>query len=196
MTERKETNPKAAIGIKKAGMSCVPACVLAEVGVAMMDGAAKYGSFNFRESGVRTSVYYDATMRHLLAFWEGEDCDPDSGLSHVTKAITSLVVLRDAMIQGKCTDDRPPKSVPFYAELNAKAAGVVEKYAGEKTVDDDGWIAWGGGECPVSSEETVEVRLRDFIHTSRDHAHAYYWSHKRGTGDRGTGDIIAYRIVD
>lgn len=125
----KATNPKDAIGISKAPMSTVPAAVLAEVGVAMLEGACKYGRSNFRIAGVRASVYYDATMRHLMSWWEGEDTDPDSGMSHVTKAITSLVVLRDAMIQDMCTDDRPPRSAEFYARLNTLAAEVLARHA-------------------------------------------------------------------
>lgn len=112
----------------KAPMSTVSAAVLAEVGVAMLEGASKYGRHNYRAAGVRSSVYYDATMRHLMAWWEGEDTDPDSGMSHITKAITSLVVLRDAMIQDMCTDDRPPRSAEFYARLNTLAAEVLARH--------------------------------------------------------------------
>ena len=33
------------------------------------------------------------------------------------------------MLQDMVTDDRPPSSLkPFYVELNAKAAAIVEKY--------------------------------------------------------------------
>ena len=128
----KPTNPKDSIGIRKAPMSTVSAAVMAEIGVAMLEGAAKYGRHNYREAGVRGSVYYDATMRHLMAWWEGEDIDPDSGMSHITKAITSLVVYRDAMIQGMAEDDRPPKSADFYKELNKKAGEILDKYADKK----------------------------------------------------------------
>jgi hypothetical protein len=101
---------------------------MAEVGVAMLEGACKYGRHNYRIAGVRASVYYDGTMRHLMDWWEGQDMDPDSGLSDITKAITSLVVLRDAMIQGMCTDDRPPSAKAFRQELNAKAAEIIDRY--------------------------------------------------------------------
>ena len=124
-----QLNPKDSIGMRKAPMSTVPANVIAEVGVAMLEGAAKYGRHNYRVAGIRASVYYDSTMRHLMSWWEGEDTDSDSGLSHITKAITSLVVLRDAMMQRKCTDDRPPSSVDFYGKLNTTASIVVDKYA-------------------------------------------------------------------
>ena len=125
----KPTNPKDLVGVRKAPMSTVPANVLAEIGVAMLEGASKYGRHNFRVVGVRGSVYYDGVMRHLMAWWEGEDLDPDSGMSHVTKAITSLVVLRDAMMQGKFTDDRPPRAMPFYPALNAGAGDIIDRYA-------------------------------------------------------------------
>lgn len=127
--EVKDTNPKDAIGISKAPMSTVSAAVLMEVGVAMLEGASKYGRHNYRAAGVRASVYYDALMRHAMAWWEGEDNDPDSGMSHITKAIATLVVLRDAMIQDKFTDDRPPRSAPFLPALNDTAAALLVKHA-------------------------------------------------------------------
>lgn len=124
----KPSNPKDAIGIKKAPLSTVPMPVIAEVGVAMLEGTLKYGRHNYRGVGVRGSVYFDATLRHILSWWEGESVDPDSGLNHITKAIASLVVMRDAMLQGKFTDDRPPRSKNFYKELNEKSAALLEKY--------------------------------------------------------------------
>lgn len=130
--EVKDTNPKDAIGISKAPMSTVSAAVLMEVGVAMLEGASKYGRHNYRAAGVRASVYYDALMRHAMAWWEGEDLDPDSGMSHVTKAIATLVVLRDAMIQDKFTDDRPPRSAPFLPALNDTAAALLVKHADKR----------------------------------------------------------------
>lgn len=132
MSDPKKSNPKDAIGARKAPMSTVPAAVLAELGVAMLEGACKHGKYNYRAVGVRASIYYDATFRHLMAWWEGESIDPDSGLSHITKAIASLVVLRDAMIQGKMTDDRAPSSTEFYAALNTIAAAIIDRYADKK----------------------------------------------------------------
>lgn len=129
VTAEKPSNPKDTIGIKKAPLSCVPMPVVAEVGVAMLEGAAKYGRHNYRAVGVRASVYFDATMRHLVAWWEGEDTDPDSGVSHITKALAGLMVLRDAQRNGLCADDRPPVPAPFYPELNEKAAAILERHA-------------------------------------------------------------------
>lgn len=143
MSNTKATNPKDALGIKKVPMSTIPSPVIAEVGVGMLEGASKYGRHNFRCIGVRGSVYYDATMRHLMAWWEGEDIDADSGLSHVTKAICSLVVLRDAMMQGKFNDDRPPRSGPWLPDLNGRSEALFNKYPDPVkpyTEADNSWI--------------------------------------------------------
>lgn len=107
----KPTNPKESIGIKKPRFySGVPANVTREVSVGLMEGAMKYGRHNFRELGVKSSVYVDATIGHILDYWEGEDIDPESNLHHITKAIASLYVLRDAQMRDMCVDDRPPTS--------------------------------------------------------------------------------------
>lgn len=127
----KETNPKDAVGTKKwRQYTVVPMTVIWELGVAMLEGARKYGRHNYRVSGVRASVYVDAAKGHVDAYWEGQDVDPDSGLHHVTKAIASLVVLRDAMIQGKYIDDRPPKTDmdAFAEELQARVDEIFDRY--------------------------------------------------------------------
>lgn len=126
----KPSNPKDRMGILKLCLSVIPFPVLWELGLAMLEGALKYGRHNYRVIGVRASVYYDAVMaRHMPCWWEGEDIDPDSGINHVTKAIASLVVLRDAMIRGNWVDDRPPKTDPqVFADLNAKLKDLLAKY--------------------------------------------------------------------
>lgn len=129
-TAAKASNPKDALGILKAPLSTVSSAVLGELGVAMYEGARKYGRHNYRVIGVRASVYYDALIaRHMAAWWEGEDIDEDSGLNHITKAIATLVVLRDAMIQGNWVDDRPPASPKGWLKaLNDKVKEITLKY--------------------------------------------------------------------
>lgn len=126
-------NPKDAIGSAKAPTSTLSEAVLAEVGVGMMEGSRKYGRHNYRVAAIRAEVYYDAVHRHLRRWWAGEDIDADSGLSHITKAICTLFVLRDSMITGQLKDDRPPGIDPkFFDDLDAKAAALVAKYPNPK----------------------------------------------------------------
>ncbi len=123
----KESNPKDAIGSTKPPIANVPLSVLSEVGMALAEGQYKYGGYNWRVIGVRASVYWDATFRHIKAWWEGEDVDPDSKLSHITKAISALMVLRDAMIQDNWTDDRPPRSKQKPEEVAAMYKEMLER---------------------------------------------------------------------
>lgn len=126
----KDTNPKDAVGIKKAPMSTVPTRFVLGVGLAMMEGARKYGRHNYRIAGIRSSVYYDAFMRHMMSWYEGEDIDPDSGLSHLYKAGACLAILDDAMANEMCNDDRPPrmKNVEWVKDMNKLAGVIIEKY--------------------------------------------------------------------
>lgn len=125
---RKPTNPKDIIGINKVPLSTLSCPVLCEMGLGMLEGARKYGRHNYRVEGVSATIYYDATLRHLMAWFEGEDIDPDSGLSHVTKALTALMVLRDSMLMGNWIDDRPVHNSLNIKELNKQAKKVINKY--------------------------------------------------------------------
>ena len=124
----KLSNPKDALGIKKAPVSTLSAAVKYEIGLAMLEGARKYGRHNYRAVGVRASVYYDAFNRHVDSWWEGEDIDSDSGLHHLAKALACLYVLRDSQLRGNWVDDRPPKACINFAELNKMAEELIKKY--------------------------------------------------------------------
>jgi hypothetical protein len=128
----KSTNPKDSIGVRKPRCYHVlSAPVVREVSIGMMEGAMKYGAYNYRVAGVRASVYVDATKEHIDSWWEGQDIDPDSKLNHITKAIASLCVLRDAMIQGRWVDDRPPVFIDVQDhknEMQAVVDSLFEKY--------------------------------------------------------------------
>ena len=128
----KPSNPKDSVGINKIGMSVVPMNVVMEAALGMTEGALKYGRHNYRDCGVRASVYYDALLRHIGAWWEGEDVDTASNLSHVAKAISCLIVLRDSMLRGNWVDDRPPKSTDGWMEpLNARVTELRRLYPAE-----------------------------------------------------------------
>ena len=63
-----------------------------------------------RESGVgecKWSRLYGAAMRHLLAWWNREDFDDESGLSHLHHALTCLAMLTQYQFWYDDFDDRP-----------------------------------------------------------------------------------------
>lgn len=131
--EFKDTNPKDSVGCTKPPMHCIPAHVLFEVGMGMFEGGWKYREANYRVIGVRASIYYDAAMRHLTAWWEGEDIDPASQIHHISKVISCLAVLRDCQMQAEngsgvdYKDDRPPKSVVPMAKLETQFKAMLER---------------------------------------------------------------------
>jgi hypothetical protein len=137
----KATNPKDTMASGKVPFHVVPPAIIAEMALALGEGARKYGAYNWRVEGVLASVYYSAAHRHLTAWFEGEDTDPDSGLSHLTKVIAGLTVLRDAMLRGNMKDDRPPKTVGCVQAANNAFREVVRRYPDSKkpfTQLDDG----------------------------------------------------------
>jgi hypothetical protein len=142
----KPSNPKDSVGIRRVPFSTVPMEVTAEVGLAMLEGALKYGRHNYRTIGVRSSVYFDAALRHLVRWWEGEDIDPDSGLPHIVKALASLYVLRDSQITGLLNDDRPPPVPEWANRMNEYAGKLIDQYPEPKPaytmqVSEEEWVA-------------------------------------------------------
>lgn len=105
------TNPKDLIGAKKVDLSLVPSAGTIQVALCMMNGAQKYGPYNWRnpEKKVGTMTYLAAAMRHLTAYLDGEENASDSNYPHLAHAAASLFVLMDAIATGNNVDDRPPK---------------------------------------------------------------------------------------
>lgn len=100
-------NPKDLIGKTKVSLSKVPTSAIIHEARAMMDGAAKYGPYNWRDKRVLASIYVDACLRHLTAWFDGEECAEDSGVHHLGHARACLGILIDAMETGNLKDDRP-----------------------------------------------------------------------------------------
>ena len=104
--ETKATNPKDLVGSDKLPMHLWPMTATAMGCLGLLDGMLKYGRTNWRVAGVRASIYVDAAIRHLSAWFEGEDTDQDSGLPHLSHALACLAILVDAMAANNMVDDR------------------------------------------------------------------------------------------
>jgi hypothetical protein len=139
----KPSNPKDVIGSKKLSTSLVPTAVVRYAALAFLEGAAKYGKFNWRVAGVRMSIYIDAMERHLMKLREGEWADGDSlgpdpvtgerqgtGVPHLASAIACAGIILDANECGMLTDDRSPISagaVDMLDNLAPKIAGHIRQ---------------------------------------------------------------------
>jgi hypothetical protein len=148
--ETKPTNPKDAVGCDKLPLHLWPTSATMMGCLALLDGMLKYGRSNFREAGVRASIYYDACNRHMNAWFEGEDTDPDSGLPHLAHALACIAVIVDAQAADKLVDDRmyPGKYrdlvetlTPHVKRLKSKHANKSPKHwtIAEGTLSRDHW---------------------------------------------------------
>ena len=79
---------------------------IAEVLGASAEPRGKYPVRNW-EKGMAWSKTYAPAMRHLLAWWQGEDLDPESGMPHLWHASTDLAFAVEWARTGTGMDDRP-----------------------------------------------------------------------------------------
>jgi hypothetical protein len=109
--------PEPTIGYKADGakprLDLLPPDVLEGFAAVMTVGAKKYGDHNWR-SGMRWGRHYAAALRHLFAWWRGEDLDPETGLPHLDHAMCCIAFLRHYAHGPRAKayqqhDDRPGK---------------------------------------------------------------------------------------
>lgn len=76
------------------------------MGEVLEHGARKYADWDWW-AGTFWGRYYGAALRHLNAWWAGEDLDPESGLSHLGHAACCLMILASYEERAVGVDDRP-----------------------------------------------------------------------------------------
>lgn len=87
----------------------IPPEALLEIAKILAFGAEKYGENNWRKDIDNTSYSrtYASIQRHLLAWFAGQDLDPESGESHISHAATQILILIMQIKYGiEETDDR------------------------------------------------------------------------------------------
>lgn len=106
------TDPRPAVGLKhdagKPPLSLLDRHALEAIAEVMNFGATKYGRHQWR-GGIAYSRLIDAALRHIYAFADGEDLDPESGLSHVAHAGCCILFLLRMAHERTDLDDRGPK---------------------------------------------------------------------------------------
>jgi hypothetical protein len=113
-------DPKGAAGATKTPLGLIPPYAMAQTAWVHGLGAAKYGAWNWRDTGVCASTYVSAIMRHMNAWRDGEDLDPESGITHLAHVAASCNILMDAHFCGTLQDDR--YTAPQITETNSSPA--------------------------------------------------------------------------
>lgn len=83
----------------------MPPDALMAVADVLAYGAKKYEPHNW-EKGLEWSRVYAATLRHLYAFWSGEDYDPESEKHHLAHAACNCLMLFELARVHPELDDR------------------------------------------------------------------------------------------
>lgn len=126
-------DPKGEAGSKKAPLWLLPPVALEETSWVHRLGNDKYGPFNWRKTGVCATTYISAIMRHLNAWRDGEDLDPESGFSHIAHVATSCNILMDALHCGTLQDDR--NKIPAAEWPDVIGGGMTRAEAFRKMMD-------------------------------------------------------------
>ena len=95
-----ETGAQRDSGEGKSRMSLVPHKALNDVMQRYLAGAEAYGENNWK-LGMKNSVLYDSTMRHLMAFWTGDESE-----DHLGAALWNIMGLIDNVDKRPDMDDR------------------------------------------------------------------------------------------
>lgn len=78
----------------KQDWSLLPVSSIEEVLKVLAYGKEKYGAWNWTNGdGMSYSRLFNATLRHVFAWWRGEDLDKESGLSHLAHAACNVLFL-------------------------------------------------------------------------------------------------------
>lgn len=89
----------------KAPMDLIPTSALIAEAKVLEFGKTKYGAHNWR-GGLAYSRLIAAALRHLTSFNNGEDVDPETGLSHIAHARCCTGFLLEMIESRPDMDDR------------------------------------------------------------------------------------------
>lgn len=191
----KLSNPKDSIGSDKLPLHLVPASLRAYCALGLLEGACKYGRANWRATGVRASIYYDAAGRHLDAWFEGQTHDPVTGIPHLANAVACLAILIDAGEADMLIDDRNveggfaatrnwangevPRIKALFAEHNPKH-WTIDDYVPEKvgtrmarkgTLDELSALTQAVDSCKTAIAKSRLERQLDLLEQDRVFGH-------------------------
>jgi hypothetical protein len=123
--DSKATNPKDAIGGTKLPLDLVPDTAVMYMALAFLEGALKYGKYNWRIAGVRWSIYEAAFERHRMKLRQGEWADAKTKVPHMASMMACLAIILDAKACGKLVDDRPPSCLQVSSMIDDMVQDVA-----------------------------------------------------------------------
>lgn len=114
-------------GVKGARFDLIPTGPLFKIAEHLGIGASKYSDRNW-ERGYEWSKSYASLQRHIVAWWGGEDNDPELGSSHLAAVAFHVLVLLEYLETHPEFDDRP---TTVRRRLDAGLAGTEDEDDGD-----------------------------------------------------------------
>lgn len=113
----------------KAPMALLSHTALTKIAQVMEFGAKKYSADNWR-GGMEWRRVLSAAMRHIGAFNDGQDLDPETGLSHLAHAGCCIMFLLEYEETHREKDDRfkalvKEEDIVFLPKEYTKGAGEL-----------------------------------------------------------------------
>jgi hypothetical protein len=171
-------DPKGAAGALKAPLGLIPPYAMEQTALVHKHGAEKYGPFNWRDTGVCASTYINAMMRHINAFRDGENLDPESGISHLAHIACSCNILMDADYCDTLQDDRnvvPNADIKFMS-VNGYFSGSQPLPDGWEDLvgdaidsfyeDNNGYVALAEDATIEEGDEYYDIYEREWVKSS------------------------------
>jgi len=107
----------------------LPGDALEEIVKVLQFGANKYAERNW-EAGMKWSRPFAALMRHMWAWWKGEQLDKETGLSHLAHAGCCILFLLAYSVRNKQGDDRPKENENATKSTDRKNSGATWMHVG------------------------------------------------------------------
>lgn len=102
----------------KPPLELVPREMIEGAARAFAFGANKYGRGNWMKGGLTQGRLLGAVLRHLYAYAQRDDLDPESGLCHLDHAAASLGMLMGTVARDLGADDRIPEPQPGFTGVD------------------------------------------------------------------------------
>ena len=153
-------NPKDKIGRTKLPLWIFPPIGILYGTMALIEGAIKYGPYNWRKVSISEKEYVSALDRHVQTLKSGQRLDHNSKVSQLAHIIATATIMLDAEFHGTLVADIPEgknlsdlleqlRNHPLMQEYQERGFAVVEnkeeKEDGRKhTYSGDRDVGFGG----------------------------------------------------
>jgi hypothetical protein len=113
---------------EKVRMDLLPVGMLTEVAKVLGKGGEKYGDHNWKK-GMDFSRLYGASLRHIFAWYNGENNDPEFGTHHLAHAICCLTFLYEYQntLYKFESDDRPTTFSNLFDHMDDKVPEFLQE---------------------------------------------------------------------